>query len=87
MKKWMVFLAVIVMAVPAMAADWQFSGSQRMATFWNHYDYGDFTVNGEDDDLNLTEDAAYPGYSLYKSAGSGDYRITVVSEISNDKLR
>jgi hypothetical protein len=50
MKKWMVFLAVIVMAVPAMAADWQFSGSQRMATFWNHYDYGDFTVNGEDDD-------------------------------------
>jgi alpha-L-rhamnosidase len=39
------------------------------------------SVNGEEDDLNLAEDAAYPGYSLYKSTGSGDYRITVVSEM------
>lgn len=53
MKKWMI-LSALLLAAPAMGADWEFSGSQRMATFWNSYDYGDFTVNGEDDDADLT---------------------------------
>jgi len=39
MKKWVVFLLSVVLAVPAMAADWEFSGSQRMATFWNSVDF------------------------------------------------
>jgi hypothetical protein len=56
MKKWIVLLSAIFLAAPVMGADWEFSGSQRMATFWNHYDYGDFTVNGEDDDDGLTWD-------------------------------
>jgi len=53
MKKWMI-LSALLLAAPAMGADWEFSGSQRMATFWNSYDYGDFTVNGEDSDADLT---------------------------------
>ncbi len=54
MKKWMIVFSALLLAAPAMAADWEFSGSQRMATFWNSFDYGDFTVNGEDDDADLT---------------------------------
>jgi hypothetical protein len=53
MKKWMI-LSALFLAAPAMGAGWEFSGSQRMATFWNSYDYGDFTVNGEDNDADLT---------------------------------
>jgi len=56
MKKIMLFFSAMLLAAPAMGADWEFSGSQRMATFWNSYDYGDFTVNGEDDDAGLTWD-------------------------------
>ncbi|HWR93095.1 MAG TPA: hypothetical protein VN300_11725, partial [Desulfobacterales bacterium] len=56
MKKWMALISVLIFAAPATAADWAFSGSQRMATFWNHVDYGDFPVNGEDDDDALTWD-------------------------------
>jgi hypothetical protein len=56
MKKWMALISVLLLAAPAMGADWEFSGSQRVATFWNHYDYGDFTVNGEGDDDGLTWD-------------------------------
>jgi predicted porin len=56
MKKWMVIFSALILAAPAIGADWEFSGSQRMATFWNHYDFGDFTVNGENDDSGLTWD-------------------------------
>jgi hypothetical protein len=33
-----------------MAADWSFYGSQRIATWYTDRDYGDGTVNGQDDD-------------------------------------
>jgi predicted porin len=56
MKKWMVLLSLLFLAAPAMGADWEFYGSQRMATFWNSFDFGDATVNGEDDDAGLTWD-------------------------------
>jgi hypothetical protein len=41
----MVLVSMLLLAAPAMGADWEFSGSQRMATLWNHYDFGDFRVN------------------------------------------
>jgi hypothetical protein len=43
MKKLFVFFAAVALvcaAVPAMAADWSFFGSARMATFWVSDDYG-----------------------------------------------
>lgn len=56
MRKLMVIFAVLIFAGPAVAADWSFYGSQRMATFWVHDDYGDFEVNGESDDDGLQWD-------------------------------
>jgi hypothetical protein len=56
MKKWLALFSVLLVSAPALAADWEFSGSQRLATFWNHNDFGDFTINGEDDDSGLTWD-------------------------------
>jgi hypothetical protein len=53
MKKIVMAIAVLVMAAPALAADWSFYGSQRMETYWVHRDFGDATVNGEDDDDGL----------------------------------
>ena len=34
MKKLLIFFAILCLAAPAMAADWNFYGSARMATFW-----------------------------------------------------
>jgi hypothetical protein len=54
MKKWMVIIAVLLIGMPAMGADWSFYGSARMATFWDHNDGGDFNIagnKGDDDDL------------------------------------
>ena len=56
MKKWIVFFSALVLAAPAMAADWEFYGSQRMATFYVYDDFGDATVNGESDDWGLQWD-------------------------------
>lgn len=53
MKKLIAIFAVLLLAAPAMAADWAFYGSQRVATFYVAQDYGDFDVNGEDDDWGL----------------------------------
>jgi len=53
MKKLIAVLAVVMLAVPAVAADWSFYGSQRMATFYVYNDYGDTQVNGESDHWNL----------------------------------
>lgn len=69
-KKWMVVLSALLFTAPAMGADWEFSGSQRMATFWNHYDYGDFEVNGEDDDDGLTWD--FQGNSRLEAKAKAD---------------
>jgi len=44
MKKWIAVLGALLLAAPAIGADWEFSGSMRMATFWGHNDYGDFEV-------------------------------------------
>lgn len=53
MKKAIAVLSVLLLSVPAMAADWSFYGSQRMSTFYVHQDFGDGTVNGNDDDWGL----------------------------------
>jgi hypothetical protein len=53
MKKLIAIFAVLLLAAPAMAADWAFYGSQRVATFYVADDYGDAQVNGEDDDWGL----------------------------------
>jgi hypothetical protein len=67
MKKFIAIFAVLLFAVPALAADWSFYGSQRVATFYKADDFGDFEQgqrnnfagatttagNGEDDDWGL----------------------------------
>jgi hypothetical protein len=60
MKKLIAVLLVLLLAAPAMAAEWSFFGSQRVATFYVNQDYGDFTTNptasglqGVDDDWGL----------------------------------
>jgi hypothetical protein len=50
MKKLIAIFAVLLFAAPAMAADWSFYGSQRIATWYTDRDYGDATVQGQDDD-------------------------------------
>ena len=56
MKKLIAIFAVLLLAAPAMAADWSFYGSQRMATFYVYDDYGDFPKNGQDNDWGLQWD-------------------------------
>jgi hypothetical protein len=63
MKKLIAVLLVLLLAAPAMAADWSFYGSQRMSTFYNARDFGDFKQlgtgfanSGYDDDWGLTWD-------------------------------
>ncbi len=59
MKKLIAVLLVLLFAAPAMAAEWSFFGSQRMATFYVDRDYGDFNRQGvldgpgDDDDWGL----------------------------------
>jgi hypothetical protein len=51
MKKLIAILAVLLLAAPAMAADWAFYGSQRVATWYVNQDFGDgTTTSGKDDD-------------------------------------
>src|SRR5512139_478730 len=50
MKKLIAIFAVLLFVAPAFAADWSFYGSQRIATWYVDRDYGDATVNGQDDD-------------------------------------
>ena len=50
MKKWWIVFAVMMLATPAMAADWSFYGSERMATFTTYQDFGKNQVNGQDND-------------------------------------
>jgi hypothetical protein len=42
MKKLFIIFAVLCLAAPAMAADWNFYGSARMATYWTDNDVNDF---------------------------------------------
>jgi hypothetical protein len=53
MSRGMAFLLGFLLAAPAMAADWSFYGSQRMATFYIDQNYGDAQVNGQGDDAAL----------------------------------
>lgn len=39
------------------------------------------SVNGEEGDLNLAENPAFPGYYLFKSVGSGKYNILINTDI------
>ncbi|MFO7715539.1 hypothetical protein [Desulfosarcina sp.] len=50
MKKLFIIFAVLCLAAPAMAADWNFYGSARFATFWID---DDSDVAGEDSDSDL----------------------------------
>jgi hypothetical protein len=50
MKNALVFLAVLLLSIPAIAADWSFYGSARVSTFYVDQDYGDSQVNGQNDD-------------------------------------
>jgi hypothetical protein len=52
MKKFMLAIAVVALiASPALAVDWNFYGSARMATFWTDRDYGDgLNAAGTDDE-------------------------------------
>jgi hypothetical protein len=56
MKNLIVLITVVVLAAPAMAADWSFYGSARMSTFYKYTDFGDVPVNGEDDDWGMIWD-------------------------------
>jgi hypothetical protein len=53
MKKLIAIFAVLLFVAPAMAADWSFYGSARQSTFYVDRDYGDGSVNGQDDDQAL----------------------------------
>ena len=56
MKKLIAVFAVLLLAAPALAADWSFYGSQRIATFYIADDFGDSTVAGDDSDWGLRWD-------------------------------
>ncbi len=56
MKKLIAVFAVLLLAAPALAADWSFYGSQRMATFYIADDFGDSKVAGNDSDWGLRWD-------------------------------
>ena len=51
MKKLFIIFAILCLATPAMAADWNFYGSARFATFWQ--DLSGDTNNDADDDSGL----------------------------------
>jgi hypothetical protein len=53
MKKLFIIFAILCLAAPAMAADWNFYGSARMATFWVD---NDPDVEGVDSDSDLAWD-------------------------------
>jgi hypothetical protein len=55
MRKLIVLFTVLIFAAPAIAADWSFYGSERVATFYNYTDYGSANQpgTGEQDDWGL----------------------------------
>jgi hypothetical protein len=59
MKKLIALFAGLLLSGPAMAADWSFYGSARMATFWDHRDYKDSVpaaLGDQEDDDDLVWD-------------------------------
>jgi len=53
MKKLIAVFAALLLAAPALAADWSFYGSQRMATFYIYDDFGKVGEGEEDSDWGL----------------------------------
>jgi hypothetical protein len=51
MKKLFIIFAVLCLAAPAMAADWNFYGSARMQTFWTNNDVGYEGAQADDTDV------------------------------------
>jgi len=62
-KKGVVVFAILLLAAPAVAADWSFYGSERMATFYTYQDFGKTQVAGQD---NVAGDDE--GYQWYVGA-------------------
>lgn len=66
MKKLTILIAAIMLvcfAVPAMAVDWNFYGSSRMATFYDSRDYGDGLNSAGTDDKDAELDWSLQGNS------------------------
>jgi hypothetical protein len=53
MKKLFIIFAVLCLAAPAMAADWNFYGSARMATFWSDTEINDFATGAKPADSDM----------------------------------
>jgi hypothetical protein len=51
MKKLFIIFAVLCLAAPVMAADWNFYGSARMQTFWTNNDVGPEGAQADDTDV------------------------------------
>jgi hypothetical protein len=50
MKKLFAMCAILLFVAPALAADWSFYGSERLATWYNYQDFGKNQVAGQDND-------------------------------------
>ena len=55
MKKLFIIFAILCLAAPVMAADWNFFGSARMATFWVDVDTDEGGANADDQDLQWAQ--------------------------------
>ncbi len=87
MKKVTALLAVLLLAGPAFSADWSFYGSQRMATFWDHNDAGDGTLNGRNNDDDLIWDFqsnSRIGAKVAAGRVSGVVELALSSENTHD---
>jgi hypothetical protein len=55
MKKLFIIFAILCLAAPAMAADWNFYGSARFATYYNSNDFGPEGAQADDQDLTWAQ--------------------------------
>jgi len=55
MKKLFIIFAILCLAAPVMAADWNFYGSARMATLWVDVDTDEGGANADDQDLQWAQ--------------------------------
>ena len=92
MKKFTILFAAIALvcfAVPAMAVDWNFYGSARMATFWDSFDFGDGTnaAGTDDEDAGLTwalQGNSRLGAKVKAESVSGRLELALTSSNTHD---